>query len=406
MVSIRKHIKKIGLLITFLLLGYLVNPFNLSFVFGYLLVLTVVVKKNFIQQNLDLNFVLIALFSIVFALFYAVDPAGGIQFVFIYATAPPFFYLLGKYLIQNVDSQQAIYNILVIIGFILSTSYLISVLINFFEGGFSQLDRNLPYFWTGDQISATIMGAYFSFNMCIPALLISDQGRSNWFHKIVATIIFILTLICVLRIGSRTQLGIMLITTLISFFYMVPRQSLKQNFFLFVSIAIVLTVVFQNVSFDLSEDWLSTFASRMDNGAADIASGGGRTDRWIKSINNMFEKPLGWGLHEFGYAHNLWFDVLRAAGVIPFFLLIIFTTRSFITAGKIIAVKSLNVNFRLIILVYTTTFFLIFMVEPIMDGLFALFSVFCLYSGILAKLKTKVRASQKNSVHISTETET
>lgn len=385
--SIKKYAIDLGFIVTFLLLGYLVNPFNLSFAFGYLIVLIIGSKKSFLLASLDFNFFILLLFSILYALFYSFNPIGGIQYIFIYATAPPFFYLLGKYLIKDLSYSKWVFNILVVIGFLFSFSYLASVLINFSEGGFSQLERSLPYFWTGDLVSATKMGAYFSLNMCIPALLIADQGKSKLMYRLFFGLIFILSLICVLRLGSRTQLGIMLVTTFITLIYIVPRQSFKNNIVLTTIIGILIAVIYKNVSFDLNADWLSTFAGRLDKGAGDIASGGGRTDRWIKSINYIFEKPLGWDLKEFGFAHNLWLDVLRVSGILPFIILIIFSIRFFVSAFKVSFSKTLNINVRLLVLLYTLTFIMIFMVEPILDGLFPLFALFCMFAGVITMLK-------------------
>lgn len=397
MISIKNYIKDIGILTAFLLLGYLINPLNLNFAFGYLIVLTLALKRTFLLQNLDFNFFLLLLFSIIYAIFYSFNPVGGTQYIFIYATAPPFFYLLGKYLIRDISSTNSIFNLLVVLGFLFSFSYLISVLIVFLEGGFLQLARSLPYFWTGNLISATIMGAYFSLNMCIPSLLIADQGRSKLLHRIVAIIIFLLSLICVLRLGSRTQLGIMLITIIISLIYIVPRQSFKKNVVLTAIFMILLVIIYKNISFDLDADWLSTFAGRMDKGAGDIASGGGRTDRWSKSFQFMFKKPFGWGVEEFGFSHNLWLDALRVSGIIPFIILIIFSIRSFSNAIKLVFSKSSAINLRLLVLVYTLSFFLIFMVEPIIEGLFPLFTFWCLYSGIIFQIvKRKTQTNINN----------
>jgi len=383
MLSIKNYFKKIGFFIALLFLGYLINPLNLSFAFGYLIVIAFVLKKTFLLQSLDFNFFLLLLFSVFYAVFYSFDPLGGNQYIFIYATAPPFFYLLGKYLSKDFISSKSIFNFLIVIGFLFSFSYLISVLVVFLERGFSQLDRSLPYFWTGELVSATKMGAYFGLNMCIPSLLIADQGKSKLSYRIFAIVVFVLSLVCVLRLGSRTQLGIMLITTIISLIYIIPRQSLKNNIVLTTIFTLLLYIIYKNVSFDLDADWLSTFAGRMDKGADDIASGGGRTERWAKSFEIMFEKPLGWGLNEFGFAHNLWLDVLRVSGLIPFVILIIFSFRSFLNSIKMIGSKPLGINLRLLLLVYSLSFFMIFMVEPILDGLFPLFTLWCLFSGIL-----------------------
>ncbi|TMM53791.1 hypothetical protein FEE95_18000 [Maribacter algarum] len=337
---------------------------------------------------MDLNFVLLLLLSFIYALFYMFDPVGGIQYAIFYAVFPPVFYLLGKFLITENIPQYTIYLLLFLIGFVFSFSALVSVILNFLEGGFSQLDRSLPMFWPGSGlVSATKMGGFFTLNMCIPALLIGNQSKSKLIYKLIGIAIFIFSIVCVIRLGSRTQLGIMLITCFVSLIYVAPKQSFKKNVLLFLLISGIGFYIYSNVSFDLNEDWLSTFAGRMDKGAGDIASGGGRTERWIKSFEYMFEKPLGWSVNEFGFAHNLWLDVLRVTGIIPFIILIIFSVRSFRTIKKTISFKSNQLYFSVQILIYSIAFFMLFMVEPIFDGMFEMFTIFCVFIGILCKYR-------------------
>ena len=135
----------------------------------------------------------------------------------------------------------------------------------------------------------------------------------------------------------------------------------------------------------MNADWLTTFAGRMSGGVGEVASGGGRTERWAKSFEYLFIHPLGWNLKEFGYSHNMWLDVLRVSGIIPFVLLIIYSIKSFFQVKRAIAISKENVLLNGQILFYAIAFFLLFMVEPIFEGLFSLFVVFCLYKGILNK---------------------
>jgi len=384
----KNYVQSIGLLITFLLLLYVVVPFNISFILGYALIALFLFKKEFLLRNMDSDFVLLSIFSITYAAFYSFDPVGGGQFILIYALFPPAFYLMGKYLTRKNTSSNLIFYIILVIGFAFSFSALVSVFINFLQGGFSQMSRHIPMFWTDELTYATKMGIFFTFNMCIPALLIADQGKSKLILRIIASTIFVLSLICVIRIGSRTQLGVIIITCLTAMLYVVPKQSFKKNFALFVVLGVFTTIIYKNVSFDLNADWLTTFAGRLEKGTDDIASGGGRSQRWVKSIENIFKKPLGWGLEEFGYAHNLWFDILRVSGIIPFILLIIFTIRSILSIRKTIKLNQHDLKFNVLILVYGISFFLLFMVEPIFDGVFSMFVIFCLFIGMLNKYYT------------------
>ncbi|WP_157373863.1 O-antigen ligase family protein [Arenibacter certesii] len=359
----------------------------MGYLFGYLLTPVVFLKSSFIRENLDLDFVLLILFSIFYALFYSfsADAADGKQFILIYSLSPPTFYLVGKFLVRLKPTSNTVFYILFFIGAIFSISAVISVFLNFQEGGFAQLDRSIPMFWDGSPISATIMGGFLTFNMCIPAVLITTQGKKGVAFNIGALCLFILSLICALRLGSRTQLGIFLITTVFAILYMLPRQSIKKNVWLFGLMAAVILYLIRNVSFDLNADWLTTFAGRMSGGTGELASGGGRTERWIKSLEYMLSHPLGWDIKEFGYSHNLWLDVLRVAGIIPFVILIIYSIRSYIQIKRTILINKESIYLNTQILIYAIAMFLLFMMEPIFEGLFSFFIVFCIYKGIINK---------------------
>jgi len=132
----------------------------------------------------------------------------------------------------------------------------------------------------------------------------------------------------------------------------------------------------------------------MEDKNNNVANAGGRSERWLKSIEHMFTDPLGWDVREFGFSHNLWFDVLRVGGVLSFVLLSIITIRVIKDLLKNLKNENVLLSSKVHLLVYFIAFILIFMVEPILDGMTSLFVLFCLFSGILA---------QKNSFTISSK---
>ncbi len=386
MKTLLEYLNRTGFAICGLLALYLLNPFGIGFLFGYLLVILIFLKKDFISNNLDLDVFLLFLFSIVYAIFYAFDPVAGNQFIVIYALFPSGFYLLGKFLVRKNTSTKTIFLILFVMASIFSFSAVISVFLNFREGGFAQLDRTIPMFWNNMPTSATIMGSFLTLNMCIPAILIASYRRNKIFFNIFLIGIFALSLLCAIRLGSRTQLVIFIMTSVISLFYTFPKQSYKQNIILLLLLGAILAFVLNKVSFNLNEDWLTTFAGRMEGGrGGDVASGGGRTGRWIKSLEYLFTHPLGWDAKEFGYSHNMWFDVLRVSGIIPFIVLIVYSVRSFLQIKKSILINPQNISLNIMILIYAIGFLLIFTVEPIFEGIFSLFIMFCVYKGVINK---------------------
>jgi Na+/melibiose symporter-like transporter len=113
-------------------------------------------------------------------------------------------------------------------------------------------------------------------------------------------------------------------------------------------------------------------------------SGSGRINIWLMSIGNVISRPAGWSDSEVLYAHNLWLDVSKVAGILPFLSLCIFTISSIILVYNIIKKSQENHFFNIIILSYFIGFMAVFFVEPIMEGLFPLFLIFCIFIGILS----------------------
>lgn len=391
-------LKKIGIPTVFLITIYLVNPYNLNIYIGYLMPALILFDKDSLVRNFDKSAFILFLFSVSYALFFALlDDSRGKQYILIYAMVPITFYMLGRVIAFKLKtSQEFIFFLLLIVGIFHSLTAMISVLVVFLQEGFFSIDRNLPNFWNGEIILATIMGSYFTLNMCIPAILVVGAKRFNLLTKIMAIIIFAISILCVLKIGSRTQLGVFLITLLISLIYIIPRQSFKNNILLFLVLVLVSFLIISKLNFNMDQDWLSAFAGRMEEGNnGDIASGGGRLIRWEKSLENLFTKPLGWDPEEFGHAHNLWLDVLRVGGIIPFLFLIIFSIMSFINIKKTIRVSKKNYAFNNLIIVYSIAFFLVFMVEPILEGMLQLFAVFCFFMGVVNSYNT---SKQENAL--------
>lgn len=377
------EIKKIGLSLVLFFSLYLLNPYGLNIYIGYILIPLVVVKKNFLLKSVDFNFFILLLFSLSYAAFFLLDPVAGNQYIFIYAFVPGSFYLLGKYFADRLNNDfKKLFVLLLILGVLFSITSFLSVITDLTKNGFAVVDRNLPNFWTGQIIPATIMGSYFTIVMAIPALLIPKIKGLHGVYRILLLLYYFLCVACVLRIGSRTQLGISIITLVVSLLYVIPRQSVKRNIFLLILFSVTIYYVIATVNFDLNQDWLSAYANRMED-SGDFSSGGGRTVRWEKSLNNLFEKPLGWDEEEFGHAHNFWFDVLRIGGIIPFIILIIFTTRNYLVILKSTRKKVENFLFHNQILVYAISFTVVFTLEPIMEGMFDFFAFFCFYSGVV-----------------------
>lgn len=394
-----RYLNLIGLHIVGLLVFYLINPFEYGYLAGYLLTPLVYIKRDFLLRSLDLDYFLVLLFSLIYALFSLFNPEIHTQTLLFYGAFPHVFFLLGKYFSYKDSSQLALFYVILATGFLYSFSALVSVLLNLLEGGFVQYDRSIQMFWTGEFKSATLMGAFFTFNMCIPALLIIKKPKFNRLVNLVLAAIFLVSLFCVFRLGSRTQIVIVLLTTVITMLFIIPKQSINKNLRIFITLLLIAGIVYLYIPVDLSSDYLSVLGRRLQE-SDNTGSAGGRTDRWVKSFFHLFDKPLGWDLREFGYSHNLWLDVARATGSLPFLLLLVFSIRTLIKTRRAVLLNRSNLALNSIFISYTIAANLLFFVEPVVEGIFSFFLVYCFLQGIINRYlhNLEVTAALKKSL--------
>lgn len=391
-----KSIREVGILICGLLFLYLLNPFSLFALIGYPICAYILLQKNFILKNIDRSLISLFLFSAAYAAFYVLNPVSGVQYILVYLAFPSCFYLLGKYIGDKLPEALDRYMAALLIGAVYSLTAAISVILAVRSGEFYSYERSFPLFWNGNVITATKMGSYLTINMLIPGLLITKQRRWPLWLTLFWLGVFALSLFCAIRLGSRTQLAIFLIATLFGIFYVFPRQSYRRNISLIFLLGLAGYLVSTQISFDLQSDWLAAFAGRMENDAAgDIASGGGRTSRWIRSFEYLFSHPLGWDVEEFGLSHNLWLDVLRVGGVVCLILLLVFSIKAFRDIRKFLLAYKGDITYTFMAMAIFTGLFLVFMVEPILDGIVNLFILFCLYKGLLTDTQPTKKSTDK-----------
>ena len=376
------YLRQIGFIYLIPFVLYLIDPFGKGFLFGYILILALLLNGKKLIPYLDKDFVFLSFFAFSYALFYALDRSSGVQMIFIYAFFPGFFYLFGKYLAIPQLTMGHFVLLFFCIGFVFSFSALISVVLNIRTGGFAQLSREIPMVWNGEPKKATLMSAYLTFNMCIPIVYLIKQRKIPFLLQVLAGFIFLASLLSVFRLGSRTQLVITVLAIVISLFFVVPRQSVKANIKLFFFLVLMVALVLKFVPLNLDADYFSVLGSRLQD-SKNTASAGGRTELWSQALENLLSHPLGWRGPHVRHAHNLWLDVARYAGLIPFFLLLIFTVHSLRNTYKTIRKNPHELLLNTTILIFTLAALLIFFVEPVMEGLFYLFTVYCLFQGII-----------------------
>ena len=144
-------------------------------------------------------------------------------------------------------------------------------------------------------------------------------------------------------------------------------------------------------NFNENADVIKFYADRLNDDEMAVGKAGGRTERWIGGLESIITDPFGWEFSRFGYAHNLWLDVARVAGVIPLTILLFFTVSSIKIWIKSLRILRNDLFLRSYVFIYFISIILLFNVEPIMEGMYLLFLLFCMFIGFLYGMKKDIR---------------
>ena len=71
-------------------------------------------------------------------------------------------------------------------------------------------------------------------------------------------------------------------------------------------------------------------------------AGGDRLWRWADAIKRLFTNPLGWSKAPavgYDYVHNMWLDIARVGGLLPFITFLVATIQILVVQLKLFKIK-------------------------------------------------------------------
>lgn len=383
--DIKLFIKKEFLLLLLLLMLFFdlnQKGFYMCFILAFYFI---TIKIFSLINSFDKLGILLILFSISYSIIYSFNYEAFTALILVYAISPITFYAIGKYFSTKYRS----YNVYFFLFLFLSIGYslipAISIIYSIIENGFVG-ERAMTLLTRTQEEGGTVLGSYFTMNIAaIGTIFVQSAKKIENRIKLITLLGFIISLLCVLRVASRTQLGIALISLLVTISYLMLKQSFSKNIRLLLIIVITLVVLFFTVSFDSA---FFNILNQRDNSEEQLTEANGRTQLWGESLKNLTSKPFGWEMSSdiSKYSHNLWLDVDRVAGIIPFIFLLSFSISCIYLVTKSLKISPQNLYFNTTILVWFIGFMAVFFVEPVIDGMFHLFLIFCIYIGLLSGL--------------------
>ena len=403
-------------MIIFLLGLYAINIFNKGAYIAFFFVPFILFRKHSkrsLSTELVVTTFLLLLFSVVYAScvrFYGFSES--ITVIVSYALAPTIMYLLGYTFIDNKNQYNKMFSVFFTIAMgtlmfaflsVLKTSSLYGSLDNAF---YSLGKRDVFSFWGQNNITVTGLNTYVSFSAAIVPLIFFENKKMKYI-KITKTLIvinYLISLYIILQTGSRTGILILISSILTSFFIVLSKRkkTIKKiskkkviSTYLLGCFFILIIITFIGNSQGIIEQIENSLTiQRLQNTQAVDDP---RIQVWKEAFVGIYRNPLGGRQTHLSldYAHNLWLDVGYDAGIIPFLLIIIITTIGLISVVRIL-LKDYSAFLKTLVVTTFSSIFIIFLLEPIMQGWFYYFVVFCLFMGVLHKLIFLDRNSRYN----------
>lgn len=295
----------------------------------------------------------------------------------LYGLAPIFFYQFGKYITIKCRVESQLLLVLYFIILCYSIDIFVVTAKTIITTGLL-INPARTFSFTKDydmSIAATGIGLNMSIGMVgLPMFFLI---KNKWI-KTLYLLLFVGSLLTTVHLLNRTGIFVaaFCFVGVIGYY---SRHNIKAFLGYSALILVVIIVLFKTGI--INEELLDFYRERNE----DLSTMGTRTERWQTALSYLFTNPFGWTRRgETYFIHNMWLDVARISGIVPFCLLVWFAVTSFLRSFKLI--KRYNNSLSYLLLGLNICFFASCFVEPIYGGTH--FMLYCLLWGFQNGLYT------------------
>lgn len=316
---------------------------------------------------------LILLYSLSYGIIMSLKGGYDLSSCLLDVVVPCVFYLYGKYLLKACKEESIISVIILIVIAFGASVYYFTIKGIIESGALIMSVRSIQLFGNeGYELGATGIGSCVCMGFFgLASVFIVDSKK----QKFILATIFIFSLLTTVSMINRTGLFISVISLIITLFVYF-KGSMKHLFWVlccFVGIWVLISKLGW-----LDGDVLMAYQARELDEDASIRSGGARTNRWLYALSMIPSSPFGWRDVQYNYIHNMWLDVAKNAGWIPFFFLVVLTIKEIRTMVNLLKIDRGSLSCILLTLIICMLLDL--MVEPITGG--SIFAMLCLWWGM------------------------
>ncbi len=315
-------------ILTYLLMLYTISDSDFHV---YLKVVVCVLALTLVARYIDRVAIIILAFSFTYTLIGYVEGSSKSHFEsFTYLLGPITFYCIGRHVVNKSNSTDEIATFFLLQTILSSFVLWKTNIIDGLQNGLINISRAVLF--DGVEFTATGQGLIASIGLSCIAYVVA-KGKMHGVKSILFFVCFILSLYCVVHLTNRTGLLVIAFTILVTILY-VSRGNIK-NIIYIIILLIGLYYILVYTGF-INEEVFEVYESRNNADFSSAASAGGRIEIWEESILYFAQFPFGWhNVPNTPYAHNLWLDIARCTGWLPFFLFIIITFKCINTLLKL-----------------------------------------------------------------------
>ncbi len=339
-------------------------------------------KKN---KTIVVNMSIVILF--LFSLFYTIIIVYKGNYirtaVLTYFICPIAGYYIGYWLIRR-DNYKCIVQYVLAIAIGRGLHGLLNM-IPYLQGEYS--GRNPIDFWTGSVLSSTGAGSLFimSASLIYYSISIIEHKRTK---GLIILLFAIASIFGAIQMGTRSCLIISVVVFVMCILVFTDfKNSVSVKTLIVAIIIIMLIYIAYGINlFDLKVAFKNSgLYRRMYVYEVESLGENARWSRQYYMITHLFEYPIG--ADDLTYTHNFWLDIARLTGLIPFTISVYLTILLLKSIYNGIISMLVNRSTKILLFSVTIGTFMIFFVEPVLEGMPSLYIMLIIISAMCEKIK-------------------
>lgn len=308
----------------------------------------------------------------------------------LYLSAPLLFYAFGCYITNRLYSRSSILEFVALTVFFFSIVTYYTCIIDIGYTGLVNPRRVMGRIG-GDEydMAATLYGLNVSLGLaCLFGFLSIEKKERTLLHYLLP-ISFALSLLTTVHLVNRTGLVLAFFSLIIFLFY--GNKGRKSTWIILMLVAVLFAYLSTKSDF---ASIMEAYISREEVEGHGLSDAGSRSDKWMDALSRLFTSPFGWYKDiNYTFTHNMWLDVARLTGLIPFIAIMGTTIVGY--KDTILLYKIKNDYLILILISILGVFFLECFVEPVMEGFELYFYLMCMFFGIQRQYLKNVLTTQR-----------